>query len=142
MARVRSDISKKRPYWLEKHRLYELKYFCWQYPIWKRAYYSLDGLSKQPGMYIHTNGHSDPTERCVETRLYLKKKMDLVENVAKLVCPECSDAILVGVTTKYSYDQLKARFDFDLSKRKYYELYHKFFYILNEKQREALSKEV
>lgn len=42
------ELSQKNPYWIEKHRYYELKHFCLQYPIWKKAYNSLDGVSKKP----------------------------------------------------------------------------------------------
>lgn len=42
---IRSELSRKNPYWIEKHRYYELKHFCLQYPIWKQSYSSLGGLS-------------------------------------------------------------------------------------------------
>lgn len=41
---IHPELSKKNEYWIEKHRYYELKHFCLQYPIWKEAYQSLDGL--------------------------------------------------------------------------------------------------
>ena len=42
---LRAELSEKNPYWIEKHRYYELKHFCLQYPIWKKIYRSLDGFS-------------------------------------------------------------------------------------------------
>lgn len=42
---IRPEVSQKNPFWIGKHRYYELKHFCLQYPIWKRARSSLDGLS-------------------------------------------------------------------------------------------------
>ena len=45
---IRPELSEKNPYWIEKHRYYELKHFCLQYPIWKKAYLALDGLAKRP----------------------------------------------------------------------------------------------
>lgn len=30
---LRAELSEKNPYWIEKHRYYELKHFCLQYPI-------------------------------------------------------------------------------------------------------------
>lgn len=30
-TKIRADISRKNPYWLERHRYYELKHFCLQY---------------------------------------------------------------------------------------------------------------
>lgn len=44
---IRAEVSENNPYWIEKHRYYELKHFCLQYPIWKRNYVSLDGLSSR-----------------------------------------------------------------------------------------------
>lgn len=35
---IRPELSEKNKYWLEKHRYYELKHFCLQYPLWKQAY--------------------------------------------------------------------------------------------------------
>lgn len=34
---MRPELSQKNPYWIGKHRYYELKHFCLQYPIWKKA---------------------------------------------------------------------------------------------------------
>lgn len=45
---IRPELSEKNPYWIERHRYYELKHFCLQYPIWKKAYAALDGLSRRP----------------------------------------------------------------------------------------------
>ena len=39
---IRPELSEKNPYWIEKHRYYELKHFCLQYPIWRKAYSVLD----------------------------------------------------------------------------------------------------
>lgn len=29
---IRPEVSQKNPYWIGKHRYYELKHFCLQYP--------------------------------------------------------------------------------------------------------------
>lgn len=59
---IRPEISKKKNYWIEKHRYYELKHFCLQYPIWKKACSSLDGLAKQgTGVRCGSGDTSDPT---------------------------------------------------------------------------------
>lgn len=42
---IRPEISKKNRYWIDKHRYYELKHFCLQYPTWKKAYLSLDNVT-------------------------------------------------------------------------------------------------
>lgn len=45
---IRPELSNKSPYWIERHRYYELKHFCLQYPIWKRAYAALGNLGANP----------------------------------------------------------------------------------------------
>ena len=54
---IRPELSEKNPYWIERHRYYELKHFCLQYPIWKKAYAALDGLSRRPSdMEVFSGG--------------------------------------------------------------------------------------
>ena len=42
---IRAEISEKNKYWIDKHRHYELKHFCLQYPSWKKAYADFDDTS-------------------------------------------------------------------------------------------------
>lgn len=30
---IRPEVSEKNKYWIDKHRHYELKHFCLQYPL-------------------------------------------------------------------------------------------------------------
>ena len=43
MRGERAELSKKNPYYISKHRYYELKHFCRQYDEWKRALVRIDG---------------------------------------------------------------------------------------------------
>ena len=82
---IRPELSEKNPYWIERHRYYELKHFCLQYPIWKKAYAALDGLSRRPSdleVFSKKGEISDPTVRCVEARSYYIDRMKTVEQVA------------------------------------------------------------
>ena len=36
------NFSQNNEYWISKHRYYELKHFCMQYPLWKAAYRLLE----------------------------------------------------------------------------------------------------
>ena len=38
---VRPVLSKRNKYYISKHRYYELKHFCLQYPEWKEEYANL-----------------------------------------------------------------------------------------------------
>ena len=35
---IRAELSKNNKYWISKHRYYELKHFCLQYPEWQKEY--------------------------------------------------------------------------------------------------------
>lgn len=79
---IRPELSEKNPYWIERHRYYELKHFCLQYPIWKKAYAALDGLSRRPSdMEIFSKNRTagDPTARCAEARSHYLDRMKMVE---------------------------------------------------------------
>ena len=39
---IRAELSENNKYWISKHRYYELKHFCLQYPIWKKAYAAIN----------------------------------------------------------------------------------------------------
>ena len=109
---IRPELSEKNPYWIERHRYYELKHFCLQYPIWKKAYAALDGLSRRPSdMEVFSKNRvvGDPTARCAEARSHYLERMKTVEQTAIATDAELSNYILKGVTEGWSYDILKAR---------------------------------
>ena len=63
---IRPELSEKNPYWIEKHRYYELKHFCLQYPIWRKAYSLLDGYANPPkdlASFVVTSTLGDPTAK-------------------------------------------------------------------------------
>ena len=131
---IHPDISKKNPYWIEKHRYYELKHFCLQYPIWKKAYESLDGLSKRPIDMdrFERNGISDPTANCAVAMIFYRERLDMIEKAALETDSELARYLLIGVTEGLSYDILRAKHNIPCCRNTYYELYRKFFWTLNK----------
>lgn len=132
---IRPEVSKKNPYWIERHRYYELKHFCLQYPIWKKIYKSFDGLSRMPDnsfVFVKNREAGDPTLRCVENREYYLNRMKLVEQAAIDTDEELSKYLLNGVTEEQTYDVLKARLDIPCGKDIYYNLYRRFFWLLDK----------
>lgn len=132
---IRPELSEKNKYWVEKHRYYELKHFCLQYPIWKNAYVALDGLSKRASDLAAiqaANQISDPTAKCAEAKLYYYERMKMLEDVANETDPFLSSYILKAVTEEISYDHLKSRLDIPCGKDTYYKLYRRFFWLLNK----------
>lgn len=134
---IRPELSEKNPYWIEKHRYYELKHFCLQYPIWKKAYFALDGLSKRPSdlvLFSTANLHSDPTARCAIAKTFYANRIEMVDKVAALADPELASYILKGVAEGRSYDCLKARLEIPCGKDTYYDRYRRFFWLLNKER--------
>ena len=135
---LRAELSKKNPYFIEKHRYYELKHFCLQYNSWKKAYILLNGLSNSYPRLENTrfkHWRGDPTGSAAIRQLYFVSRIDMIEKVAKEVDPELSSYILKGVTEGWSYDILKARLGIPCCKDIYYDLYRKFFWLLDKERK-------
>ena len=64
----------KTEYRLSKHRFYELKHFCLQYPEWKEIYKAADGWS----------GKGDTTSRDGIKRATVKIYVEMIEECARL----------------------------------------------------------
>ena len=135
---IRPELSDKNPYWIGKHRYYELKHFCLQYPIWKKAYAALDGLSKRPQdleVFVKSGQlTSDPTSRCAESRLFFADRMELVEQAAIDASPDLYPYILRAVTEGLSYNSLKMQYDIPCCREVYYDCYRRFFWLLSRKR--------
>ena len=130
---IRPELSDKNQYWIEKHRYYELKHCCLQYPIWRKAYAVLDGLSQRPTeLAIFSNTHSDPTAKCVEAREFYFDRMKLVEQTTIATDGVLYSYILKAVTEGVSYEHLKARLEIPCCRDTYYDLYRRFFWLLNK----------
>lgn len=133
---IRPQISKNSDYYISRHRYYELKHFCLQYPIWKMAYEALDGLAARPADLdaIRKSGVSDPTHKCAESREFFAKRMDMLRDAARETDKTIGEYLLHGVTESLTYDILEARFGVPCCRAEYYRLYRKFFWILDKKR--------
>lgn len=134
---IRPELSEKNKYKIEKHRYYELKHFCLQYPIWKKAYAALDGLSRRPSdleVFAETKSCSDPTANCALAKAFYSERIDMIERTALNTDSELASYILKAVTEDLSYDTLKARLDIPCCKDTYYDRYRKFFWRLNKER--------
>lgn len=132
---IRAEISEKNKYWIDKHRHYELKHFCLQYPIWKKAYMDLDrvGVSVSAVERIPTNNlPGDPTAKYAMVKAQLTERIEMVENIAREADDYLWSYILKAVTENLSYTHLKARFDIPCGKDMYYDRYRKFFWLLSK----------
>lgn len=132
---IRPEVSIKNRYYIDKHRHYELKHFCLQYPRWKKAYIeTLDNdtpLSMIDGSYL-CEGIYDPLSSRSATRLYYSKRMELLEKVAKDADKYLWQYILKAVTEGLSYTYLKTKLGIPCGKDMYYDRYRRFFWLLSE----------
>lgn len=131
---IRAEISEKNKYWISKHRHYELKHFCLQYPSWKKTYIELDGFeSKQDNLvYSRPSIPGDPTAKCVEIRTLYLERMELLKRIARESDPYLADYILKAVTEGLSYTYLKSKLSIPCGRDMYYDRYRRFFWLLSE----------
>lgn len=132
---IRAEISEKNKYWIDKHRHYELKHFCLQYPEWKKAYSEFDDVSLPLSMIERvstSNLPGDPTAKRAMMRAYYSEKIKMVEKIA-LETDNCLHGyILKAVTEGHSYTYLKTRLNIPCGRDMYYDRYRKFFWLLSK----------
>lgn len=135
---TRPELSEKNRWWISKHRYYELRHFCQQYPEWQAQLKEIDGLpSSSPAGQEHIRGSNpaDPTSVYAEARAWLSKRIGLVTDAAFETCDhQFWYTILVeAVTENASYDVLEARKGImPVSRDSWYDLYRRFFWTLDK----------
>jgi hypothetical protein len=132
---IRPEVSKKNKYWIDKHRHYELKHFCLQYPEWKRAYLEFSDLSMPLSMIERvstSNIPGDPTAKRAIMKAYYLDKIELIEKIARDADEYLYEYIIKAVTENLSYTYLKTRLEMPCGKDMYYDRYRKFFWLLSE----------
>ena len=77
---IRAQISQKNKYYIDKHRHYELKHFCLQYPSWRKTYcidkiQMLEQAAKDADHYLWEYILKAVTEGLSYT--YLRTKLDM-----------------------------------------------------------------
>lgn len=132
---LRAKLAEGHKYWIDKHRYYELKHLCLQYPVWKSAYIAFDNpsiplstIDKAPT----SNLPGDPTAKRAMMKVYYSEKMSLIEKAAKEADQYLYEYILKAVTEGLSYTYLKSKLDIPCSRDMYYDRYRRFFWILSE----------
>lgn len=129
---VRASISERNKYWIDKHRHYELKHFCLQYPTWEKACADLDGYGRKGNSDgLSSKAPGDPTGRCVEMKIGYLERMKLVRQTAYDADPELADYIIKAVTEGLSYTYLKSVMNIPCGKDMYYDRYRRFFWLLS-----------
>ena len=125
MKRERAQLSTKNPCSIPKHRYYELKHFCLQYPDWKKALVLLDGWNTEPrGIpgIIKGRPPESPTERQAIARLYYSGQIAIVDRCIEKLDPTLAPFILKGVTEGIGFEKLQAQ-GCPCCREMYYEYY-------------------
>ena len=133
-TKIRANISLRNKYHIDKHRHYELKHFCLQYPDWKKAYAEFDDPSVPLSMIDRvstSNLPGDPTAKRAMMKAYYSEKINLIEKAAMEADRYLCGYILKAVTEELSYTYLKSKMDIPCGKDMYYDRYRRFFWILN-----------
>ena len=133
---IRPEISVKNKYWIDKHRHYELKHFCLQYPRWKKLYIYLDDKSiRTPKLYeVRSRNKVDVIADIATEKAYYLEKIDLIEETAMEADEHLYPYILKGITEGLSYTYLKTKMNMPCGKDMYYDRYRKFFWLLSSKR--------
>ena len=132
---IRAKISEKNKYWISKHRYYELKHFCMQYPEWKKEYAAFSNetiplstieatpTELLPGDYSH--------KRDLMKKLYTSR-IELIDKIAREADQYLYDYIIKGVVEGRSYTYLRTVLDIPCGRDMYYDRYRKFFWLLSK----------
>lgn len=134
---IRPKISEKNKYYIDKHRYYELKHFCLQYPLWEKQYNELMNITKISDLKksSRTNKITDYTAETVEKRLYYRERMDVVNKATQDADTELASYIFKAVTQGLSYEALRLQMNMPCSRDIYYDRYRRFFYLLSKYRR-------
>lgn len=135
MADIKPELSIKNRYWLPRHRYYELRHFCLQYPEWKRLYFSLETqIVKFPGAIFGEKRLNRPVESIGILREELHKNMRLVERICKEADASLSPYIFMAVTEGKTYTQLQMTYAIPCGKDMFYDRYRKFYWLLSKER--------
>lgn len=132
---IRPEVSKKNKYWISKHRYYELRHFCLQYPDWKNFYSRLENevgpKSVSTDNFAKGSNIDDPTARFAIMRNECFRKMEMVEKSAISADEELAPYILKAVTEGVSFSYLQTVMEIPCSRDMFYDRYRKFFWLLS-----------
>lgn len=132
---IRPEISKENPYYISRHRFYELKHFCLQYSEWKRELNDISLVSSHPfdgRQYVHNSGTGNPVFDAVARRELLTDRIQMVKKAEKACSEDLGSYVFKGVTDGISYEKLLLQNGIPCCKETYYEAYRKFFWVLSK----------
>ena len=134
MSRI---LSTKNPYYLTKHRFYEVYHYAMQYQEWKDEYRTTEQTMRgiaYDGVKVKSSGSGDALERVAIRLTELSEKIEMLEAVAKETDKDLSEYILRGVTDEQvTYNYLSMVLHIPCSRNTYYSLRRKVYWLLSER---------
>ena len=132
---TRPELSENNKWWIPKHRYYELRHFCLQYPDWKQSLEDIDGVISARDDRVNEGKTGDPTYAFAQARLFYSQRMKLIEDTAYEACNHqfWYMFLVKAVTEAKSYDVLEASHGImPISRNEWYILYRRFFWLLDK----------
>ena len=134
MSRI---LSTKNPYYLTKHRFYEVYHYAMQYQEWKDEYRTAEQTMRgiaYDGVKVKSSGSGDALERVAIRLTELSEKIEMLEAVARETDKDLAEYILRGVTDEQvTYNYLSMVLHIPCSRNTYYSLRRKFYWLLSER---------
>ena len=131
---IRSVISESNPSYISKHRYYELKHYCLQYPEWiKRRLYLLGQVGSSSIIEITPGDktYDEHISSIVDELNSISKNIEHIQTCCDLLDPEIAGYIFDAVTTGRTYSYYYTIEAIPCSRSYFYRLYRQFFYFLN-----------
>ena len=129
---IRPEITKKSKYWISKHKYYELKHYCLQYPEWKKKVLELENSYVKSRLYLDPNNKGgDSVGDIAAECATLKCRMDEIKDTCIKADPYLWSYIFKAVTSGCSFTYLKTMLNMPAEKGMYYDRYRRFFYLLS-----------
>lgn len=134
MSRI---LSTKNPYYLTKHRFYEVYHYAMQYQEWKDEYRTTEQTMRgiaYDGVKVKSSGSGDTLERVAIRLTELSEKIEMLEAVARETDKDLSEYILRGATDEQvTYNYLSMVLHIPCSRNTYYSLRRKFYWLLSKR---------
>lgn len=141
---MKTELSKKSKYYIPKERRLELAHFCMQYPDWvnKHIWLRFNPVSSSVNETgVHQANDADSTCDTASELAYLSYCMDTLSKTAHDTDPVIGDYIFQAAIRGVSYDSLNAYTQVPCCRNEFYELYRKFFWLLDQRLRYDLTQE-
>lgn len=128
------ELSIDNPYYISKHRYYELKHYCLQYPEWEHMIRLKLSESLKSSSMLKMDGNkrfkSDKVSEIASLTAHLQHQEEEIFSCCMNADPLIATYIFKAVTEGKSYDTLVVD-GIPCGREYFYIRYRKFFYLLS-----------